>query len=33
MINVFKCRADEESDPKFKERGNLRSQGSDSKAV
>lgn len=33
MINVFKCRADEKSDPKFKERGTLRSEGSDFQAV
>lgn len=33
MIIVFKCRADEKSDPKFKERGTLRSEGSDSQAV
>lgn len=32
-INMFKCSVDEESDPKFTEAGELRSEGSDSQAV
>lgn len=30
---MFKCSVDEESDPKFTEAGELRSEGSDSQAV